>query len=407
MLLFFTPTIVTKYIMAKEIAASQYYVHYSYVPGYYYLYKALENWLAERLFRNDKSRVFCASNDYAFRRRFELTDTSQNYKDLEVSSLRFPFANYWPQNNGWQVDTRPAANTAALIYIGIYEGTTKIRAAAGAITVPTTFYFDREDDARMAYERLYFYTYNEHNYSTEAIFSNQILELPMIITVSNLRFNPSYNETDWLKQNRIFIVSVDMVLRSYILYPPKQPNYDVFVNSAGLLTDKDGNLINPEGNYETDGEGFYGSYYDDGSESYYPTEEVILIMQSYYGLDLESIKVNGTVDESTIEVNQLYIDNISTDSATVKWDIDNVDQITSMEISYRDLKEFITVNPEMKEYQLSDLSPGSIYNVYIRIKDKFGTVKKLGRTFETLEDNSLNYENADGTPTNSLVGISW
>lgn len=393
--------------MAKEIAASQYYVHYSYVPGYYYLYKALEDWLAERLFRNDKSRVFCASNDYAFRRRFELTDTSQNYKDLEVSSLRFPFANYWPQNNGWQVDTRPAANTAALIYTGIYEGTTKIRAAAGAITVPTTFYFDREDDARMAYERLYFYTYNEHNYSTEAIFSNQILELPMIITVSNLRFNPSYNETDWLNQNRIFIVSVDMVLRSYILYPPRQPNYDIFVNSAGLLTDKDGNLINPEGNYETDGEGFYGSYYDDGSESYYPTEEVILIMQSYYGLDLESIKVNGTVDESTIEVNQLYIDNISTDSATIKWDIDNVDQITSMEISYRDLKEFITVNPEMKEYQLSDLSPGSIYNVYIRIKDKFGTVKKLGRTFETLEDNSLNYENPDGTPANSLVGISW
>lgn len=407
MLLFFTPTIVTKYIMAKEIAASQYYIHYSYVPGYYYLYKALENWLAERLFRNDKSRVFCASNDYAFRRRFELTDTSQNYKDLEVSSLRFPFANYWPQNNGWQVDTRPAANTAALIYTGIYEGSTKIRAAAGAITVPTTFYFDREDDARMAYERLYFYTYNEHNYSTEAIFSNQILELPMIITVNNLRFNPNYNETDWLKQNRIFIVSVDMILRSYILYPPKQPNYDVFVNSAGLLTDKDGNLINPEGNYETDGEGFYGSYYDDGSESYYPTEEVILIMQSYYGLDLESIKVNGTVDESTIEVNQLYIDNISTDSATIKWDIDNVDQITSMEISYRDLKEFITVNPEMKEYQLSDLSPRSIYNVYIRIKDKFGTVKKLGRTFETLEDNSLNYENPDGTPANSLVGISW
>lgn len=393
--------------MAKEIAASQYYVHYSYVPGYYYLYKALEDWLAERLFRNDKSRVFCASNDYAFRRRFELTDTSQNYKDLEVSSLRFPFANYWPQNNGWQVDTRPAANTAALIYTGIYEGSTKIRAAAGAITVPTTFYFDREDDARMAYERLYFYTYNEHNYSTEAIFSNQILELPMIITVNNLRFNPNYNETDWLKQNRIFIVSVDMILRSYILYPPKQPNYDIFVNSAGLLTDKDGNLINPEGNYETDGEGFYGSYYDDGSESYYPTEEVILIMQSYHGLDLESIKVNGTIGESTIEVNQLCIDNISTDSATIKWDIDNVDQITSMEISYRDLKEFITVNPEMKEYQLSDLSPGSIYNVYVRIKDKFGTVKKLGRTFETLEDNSLNYENADGTPANSLVGISW
>ena len=373
--------------MAKEIQAKQYYIHYSYIPTYYFLYKSLEKWLEDRIFRGDASRVFCASNNYAFRRRFELTDTSKNYKDIEVSSLQFPFANYWPQNNGWQVDTRPAGNPAPLIYTGIYEGLTKIRASSGNLTIPVTFYFDREDDARMAYEKLYFYTYNEHNYSTDAVYANQILELPIIISIQNLRFNPNYIESDWLKQNRIFIVTIDAVVRSYFLFPPQQPPYDVDVNSLGLLPD--------------------GIQYDDGSESYLPVEEAILDMQSYFGLDMDRVTVTGKVEESNIEINLLSIANITSDSATLKWEINNLDQVEKMVIKYDGSKDWTEVDPSLGIYQLMNLQADSIYNIYLNIYGKDGIPKRIGKTFETPGVEEVPKEDQNQAPINSLVGISW
>ena len=151
-----------------DASVSKYYIHSSYIPTYYYVYIFIEQWLAANIFRNDLSRVFMASNDYAFRRRFELTDMSENYEDIDASSLRFPFGNYWAQNTGWKVDDRPAANTAAQVYEGLYLGTTKVRAVNVTLPVGIQLYFDREDDARLAYDRLFFYSFNRHFYSTEA-----------------------------------------------------------------------------------------------------------------------------------------------------------------------------------------------------------------------------------------------
>ena len=37
-----------------EVQARQYYVHDSYIPVYYYVYEALEKWLADVVFREDK-----------------------------------------------------------------------------------------------------------------------------------------------------------------------------------------------------------------------------------------------------------------------------------------------------------------------------------------------------------------
>lgn len=365
--------------MPKEIAASQYYIHRSYVPVYYYLYKALEKWISEQLFRNDDSRVFCASDDYAFRRRFELTDTSKNYKDIEVSSLRFPFSNYWPQNSGWQPDNRIAANPAPLIYTGIYEGYTKIRAAAGIINIPTTFYFDREDDARMAYEKLYFLTYNEHNYSTTGILAGETLGIPMIITVNNLRFNPNFKENDWLRQNRIFTVTVDLNLRSYIIYPPNQPNWDVTVDAEGEQSD--------------------GNIYDDGSVSYEPVNEVILNMKDYNNLTVDSITVKGTIEESGIELNMFDITNINTGSAIITWEINNLEIVDRMEIKVGN-SEWFSVDPALGKYQISGLEADSKYSIYINIYSKDGKAKRFGREFVTKQGIKKASEN-------SLVGISW
>lgn len=231
-----------------EYQASQFYIKDSYVNTYYYTYKFLEGWLAEIIFRNDKSRVFLASDQYAFRRRFELTDTSKNYADLEFSSLRLPFANYFPHNTGWVADDRIAGKSAVLSYSGMYVGDTKIKAASSSLDIPTTFYFDREDDARMAYEILYFKSFNEHYYSIKVPYgkntlidesgtTNEVLALPMNVTVTALQFNPSSTEKDWLNKQRIFVVRATFKVRSFVVVPPNQPDYNLTLNSNGTLSD--------------------------------------------------------------------------------------------------------------------------------------------------------------------------
>ena len=255
--------------ISSKIMASQYYVHHSYVDTYYYVYKFLEKWIADNLFRKDPSRVFLASDDYAFRRRFELTDMSKSYENLEFSSLNFPFANYWPQNNGWVAENRVASKNASLIYLGIYDGDTKVRASASNISIPTTLWFDREDDARLAYEILYFKSYNEQYNSTKVPYgtdytklsetssrTGNILDIPVNIKIDNLVFNPKFVESDWLKKQRVYPVKVTFTVRTFAIYPPKQPDFDVTLREDGTL---DGNKI-----------------YEDGYSYYYTVDDVIL-----------------------------------------------------------------------------------------------------------------------------------
>ena len=255
--------------LTGKLAAKQYYVHNSFVNVYYYVYKFLEKWIADNIFRSDTSRVFMASDSYAFRRRFELTDMSKNYDDLEFSSLNLPFANYFAQNNGWSTDDRIAAKNAALTYLGIYEGNTKIKASASVLTVPVTFWFDREDDARLAYEILYFKSYNEQYNHTKVPYgrnstlgdasisqSSSILDLPINFMIKSLTFNPQFDETDWLKKQRVFTIKVSFDVRTYAIYPPKQPDYNIGMNEDETLED--------------------GSTYEDGYNYYYIVDRVIL-----------------------------------------------------------------------------------------------------------------------------------
>lgn len=218
-------------IEQKSFQASQYYNHKYYVNVYYAMYKALEKWLTDKVFRKDSSRVFLASDDYAYRRRFELTDTSSDYESLEFSSLKFPFANYWPQNVGWTPDTRLAAKQAALTYVGIYVGNTKVKAASGILPIDVTLWFDREDDARLAYDILYFHSFNEHYYATKVSYGvdttsptlySPTLEIPANIELTSLKFNPEFKESNWLKQQRVFPIKCTFEMRSYVIAPPDQ-----------------------------------------------------------------------------------------------------------------------------------------------------------------------------------------
>lgn len=377
----------TKYTMENsvEIQASQYYLHKSYTPVYYYMYMRLEDWIAENIFRKDLSRVFLASNEWAFRRRFELTDTSKDYNEIEASSLQFPFANYWPLNSGWQPDTRVAGNQAKMIYDGIYEGTTKVRAAGVVLNIPITFYFDREDDARIAYDTLYFKTYNEHVYHMEVPFANNSLDLPFVIKLNDLKFNPSAVEKDWLVKNRIFVITVNFEIRSYAIYPPKQPDYNRQVDFDNRYED--------------------GSFYSDGYDNFYLTEEVILKLKNYPDLLMSELSVSGIFEENNIEVNLLDIINITESSAEIVWNLGNVDQCSKIQLKVNNTPQQISIDKNSNKYILTDLQGGSIYNVSIIFFNLQGVAKTFNKSFQTL-DSQISIEEKE-EPKSSLIGLSW
>ena len=435
-----------------EIAASQYYEHSSYIPTYYYVYKFLQSWIADTVFRKDKSRVFMASPEYAFRRRFELTDMSSDFSSLDFSSLRFPFANYWPQNSGWTPDRRIAANTAAQVYLGIYEGTTRIKAASSIIKIPVLFYFDREDDARLAYETLYFKTFNEHYYQTEVPYAGTSLQIPVNIEISNILFNPDFKETDWLKKNRVFTIKADFDVRSFAIQPPEQPIFNQSVNSNGYMVDEAGNLIlDDEGN---------PILYDDGRARYYLVDDVILNFgdtnvdfETYEGVEnfpktgksnviyvdskideenpsaypktyrwnnvsesyeyysqknivADSIRVNGSLEESPIRVNYLRASNIGPVSFDIEWEIENPEDVLKIEI-YQANKPTPTVITDLSvaTYHISDLTPKSQYDIYVDFYAKDGSIKRLWLSAITLQ--SATDIKSQVAPLDSLIGTTW
>ena len=435
-----------------EIAATQYYVHNSYIPTYYYVYKFLQGWIADNIFRKDKSRVFMASPEYAFRRRFELTDMSSDFSTLDFSSLRFPFANYWPQNSGWTPDKRLAANTAAQVYLGIYEGATRIKSASSIIKIPVLLYFDREDDARLAYEILYFKTFNEHYYQTEVPYAGSSLHIPVNIEISNVIFNPEFKETDWLKRNRIFVIKADFDVRSFVIQSPAQPIYNQSVNQNGYMVDEAGNLI-----LDDDGNPIL---YDDGRARYYLVDDVILNFgdmdvdfETYEGVEnfpetgkpgviyvdskideenpgasprtyrwnttleayeyyyqknivADSIRVNGSLEESPIRVNYLRSVNIGATSFDVEWLIENPDDVDRIEI-YQANKPTPTVITDMTitSYHADNLASKSQYDIYFNFYSKDGSIKRLWTSAITLQ--SASDIKSSEAPLDSLIGTTW
>lgn len=371
-----------------EVQAKQYYIHDSYIPVYYYVYEALEKWLASTVFREDRSRIILASNEFAFRRRFELTDMTRPYKDLEISSLHFPFANYWPMNIGWDREGRVAANPAPLLYTGIYTSQSCIRASNANIPVPVNFYFDREDDARFAYSRLYFYTFNEFSQEERITFRNEEVGLPVVVSIKSLQFNPQFNETDWLKQNRIFVVSATINLRTYIIAPPEQPLWDQEITG-------DGGLYN-------------GEAYDDGSSSYnlvHTVEATTSSMNSLSEESFEKLIYEGEVEEPEILTNYLRVEEATDDSVTIVWDIENASSIVTIGVKKALEKKYTAISPDSTSYTFTELSPGSTYKVYVKFTSIDGTSKRLSLNISTREAAAPSV--ADEPLADPLVGISW
>ncbi len=354
-----------------ETPRQQYYNHSRHTATYYALYVSLEKWLASSIFKNDLSRVFLSSTEYAYRRRFELTDPSEAYDTVSASSLQFPFANYWPLNTGWRPDTRIAAPNAAMIESGIYTQHGKLRAMPVITTIVLVAHFDREDDARIAYERLLWMSFRERYFATAVAWHGESLGLPMNIKIQNLAFNPRYREKDWLETNRIFTVEASIDLRSYAI-------------TANV------------------GEAAYDdSSFDDDSNNpfYYLTEEARLEFVTAKSLSSD-IVVQGVFDYNPeIAVNQLSVISKTSTTATLMWSV-TADPLHSITITLSN-GSVISVDPQANTFRLDQLTGGSDYTATVTFMTEHGVSKSIAVPFTT--EPSLTGSVAD----ESLVGTIW
>jgi hypothetical protein len=364
----------TNWGMSYDTPISQFYKHKDYAATYYAIYVALERWIAAQIFRSDITRVFLASEEYAFRRRFELTDTSQDYNNINFSSLNLPFANYWPGNAGWVPDDRVAANPYALVKLGISARTRMLRAMMVKTTIPLTCYFDRDDDARMAYERLLHLSYIEERPVTTIGWKGETIQIPVFIKIQNLTFNPTYKENDWLKQNKVYIIKADIELRSFSITPPEQPIYS---NTDPLWED---------------------------DEKFYLTEDVILYLKSNNKITSE-LQINSTFNENpSITIDQFAVVSSTFNSARLVWAYHADNTITSAKLHVDGLYN-IDLPLDSKEITIRDLKEESTYTLLLELADDKGITKVVSLRFTTPA--SLDTARKKAANPDTLVGVSW
>lgn len=235
-----------------------FYNHSLYQPTYLAVREAVRNFLSEHVFRFDKSRVIVASNDYALRRRYELTDMSDDFNNIKAMSLHLPFCNINPFNTAWEYDESVGARNASLVYEGIYVGTTRMKASRVTQKIPCTFYFDNEPDARLAYDKLHFLSFTKHNTSFNYVYGGtkhidedggvtikggEPIALPVVMTITSLKFNPNVNERTWKEQQRMFLITMEIDALSFALFPLNQPKFDGGISSSDYETGADSYML--------------------------------------------------------------------------------------------------------------------------------------------------------------------
>lgn len=217
--------------MAREFTQKKFFNHNPFTNTYYASLLPLEYYVANVMMRGDLSRIVWSSDDMAFARRF-LTVGSDNGADttkIKPANLELPFANYW-YDGGWTPDDRIHATQPSQMINGTWqEGLPAyLRAMAVKGEFSFTAFYSRDDDARLAYDLLLW----EHNPKGPAQFATHLqwegieLAIPTFFTVSEPQFNPDFQESEWLKAQRIFPIKFNITIRSYSIHMTGQETFD-------------------------------------------------------------------------------------------------------------------------------------------------------------------------------------
>ena len=339
-----------------------YYNKYNWVNTTNLLAISLENFITENLFKSDLTKAIYATPDYAFRRRFELIDTNKNWENIEASSLQFPFMSYHIDDNWSPIPNKRIFNMEELGYSGP-TGLGNLRLMMMETKVSILLYYNREDDARFAHNKLSFMSSANRWITQEVTYNYDKLDLPFRLNIDaeKISFNPKVQENDWLKENRLFVLSFDITAESMAFYPPEQSSDD--------------------------------SNYD--PEPFVISEEVIM---EFLSGKSPSITTVGDIllDDNTIVLNSFELERATKTTARLSWNIQNQESLTSLQLNISGKSYDLT----KEDYNLviRKLLPGADYTAELiatRGDNSKRFTLKFSMTVGVQEDNS------------DIVGTTW
>lgn len=180
-------------------------------PMSYALDIAIEKHFCETL-EFPLNRIIYASNEYCFRER-----TRKNDGDLNL-----PFFNYY--RTSYNDSERPWFNDYSNRF-GLIDRQNKFTSLLGGrlriypITIgyEGTVFFAQNKDCEYAMNKLLFNKSNETIIKPQLETNNGDIVENIGIVDFNLDYNPNYQESDWLEQNRIWSIGVDFEVTTIMI----------------------------------------------------------------------------------------------------------------------------------------------------------------------------------------------
>lgn len=180
-------------------------------PMTYALDIAIENHIAKTL-QFPLDRIIYASNEYCFRER-----TRRNEGELNL-----PFFNYY--RTGFEEADRPWRNYRVSKW-GLLDSNNeftsklggKIKAYPITVTYEGTAFFAQDKDCQYAMNRLLYEDFNETCLTPKLETNDGTILENMAIFDSELEYMPTYQESDWLEQNRIWTIGIDFAVQTFMI----------------------------------------------------------------------------------------------------------------------------------------------------------------------------------------------
>lgn len=158
-------------------------------------------------------RIIYASNEYAFRER-----TRKNDGDLNLPFLNYYRTGYEESQRNWFNDY---ANRFGLMDLSnsftSLLGGGRLRIYPITITYEATAFFGQNKDCEYAMNKLLFDASNETKIIPQLETNKGDIFQNIGIIDFDLSYNPTYQESDWLEQNRIWTIGIDFSVTTFMI----------------------------------------------------------------------------------------------------------------------------------------------------------------------------------------------
>ena len=322
---------------------------------------SLEEFLTDELFKSDLTRAVYATSEYAYRRRFELIDTSREFESVEASSLQFPFMSYHI-DEPWKPSDERRVFPMEEIGFEADSGLQNLRYIPIENTIKVYLHFDREDDARFAQNVLMFLSSVKRWKTQEVSYRFDTVNVPFRFEIGKTTFNPAIEENTWLKEHRLFILTVQVDIQSTLLFPPFQ---------------------------ESDGSNFE-------PEPFVIVERVLMdFISGKVDEAVETSVEDLLLEDSSITLSSFTLVRATKTTAKIRWQFESQSNITHLLLRVNG-KEYELTNEDY-EKTIRGLHAGAEY-----IADLYAFNEKHSKHV------TLRFSTDDGATSNSdLVGTTW